>query len=152
MRKVSLISGLVVLFLFASAAVFAIEKPTVTPASKVLENVQAIIKKSCWGCHNTDSKNDDAKEELDFKNLSNDIIANPDDFGLTNVTDPCIQLGGGACPDPDEYFFWDGLHPTEAGHKLIADEAYAALIPIPAALSLFITALSITGLYLRRRN
>ena len=74
MRKVSLISGLVVLFLFASAAVFAIEKPTVTPASKVLENVQAIIKKSCWGCHNTDSKNDDAKEELDFKNLDDSSL------------------------------------------------------------------------------
>ena len=69
MRKKSLISGLVVLFLFASAVVFAIEKPTVTPASEVPENVQAIIKKSCSGCHNTDSKNDDAKEELDFKKL-----------------------------------------------------------------------------------
>lgn len=69
MRKKSLISVFVVLFLFASAAVFAIEKPTVTPASETPENVQAIIKKSCWGCHNTDSKNDDAKAELDFKKL-----------------------------------------------------------------------------------
>ena len=69
MRKKSLISGLVVLLLFASAVVFAIEKPTVTPASEMPENVEAIIKKSCFGCHNTDSKNDDAKEELDFKKL-----------------------------------------------------------------------------------
>ena len=69
MRKKSFISGLVVLLLFVSAAVFAIEKPIVNPASEVPENVQAIIKKSCWGCHNTDSGNDDAKEELDFKKL-----------------------------------------------------------------------------------
>lgn len=69
MRKNSLISGLVVLFLFASAAVFATEKPTVTSASEMPENVEAIIKKSCFGCHNTNSKNDDAKEELDFKKL-----------------------------------------------------------------------------------
>jgi len=52
-----------------SAAVFAIEKPTVTSASELPENVQAIINKSCWGCHNTNSKNDDAKEDLDFKKL-----------------------------------------------------------------------------------
>jgi uncharacterized membrane protein len=31
------------------------------------DNVKAIIEKSCIGCHNTDSKNDDAKEDLDFK-------------------------------------------------------------------------------------
>jgi len=70
MRKKSLISGLVVLLLFVSVAVFAIEKPTVNPASELPENIQAIIKKSCWGCHNTDSKNDDAKEEIDFKKLN----------------------------------------------------------------------------------
>ena len=70
MRKKSFISVLVVLFLFTSAVVFAIEKPTVKPTSKIPENVKAIIKKSCFGCHNTDSKNNDAKEELDFKKLN----------------------------------------------------------------------------------
>ncbi len=70
MRKKSLISGLVVLFLFASAVVFAVERPTVTSVSEMPENVKAIIKKSCFGCHNTDSKNEDAKEELDFKKLN----------------------------------------------------------------------------------
>lgn len=33
------------------------------------DNVKAIIDKSCFGCHNTDSKNEDAKEDLDFKEL-----------------------------------------------------------------------------------
>ncbi len=69
MRKKSFISGLVVLFLFVSAVVFATEKPTVTSASEMPDNVQVIIKKSCFGCHNTDSGNDDAKEALDFKKL-----------------------------------------------------------------------------------
>ena len=31
------------------------------------ENVKAIVEKSCFGCHNTDSRNEDAKEDLDFK-------------------------------------------------------------------------------------
>ncbi len=33
------------------------------------DDVKAIIDKSCFGCHNTDSKNDDAKKDLDFKQL-----------------------------------------------------------------------------------
>lgn len=32
-------------------------------------NVKAVVEKSCFGCHNSDSKNEDAKEELDFKTL-----------------------------------------------------------------------------------
>jgi uncharacterized membrane protein len=33
------------------------------------DDVKAIIEKSCFGCHNTDSKNDKAKEKLDLKTL-----------------------------------------------------------------------------------
>ena len=33
------------------------------------ENIKAIVDRSCFGCHNTDSRNEDAKEDLDFKTL-----------------------------------------------------------------------------------
>lgn len=33
------------------------------------ENINKIVEKSCYGCHNTDSKNEDAKEELNFDTL-----------------------------------------------------------------------------------
>lgn len=36
---------------------------------KMPENVKAIVDKSCFGCHNSGSKNEDAKEALDFKKL-----------------------------------------------------------------------------------
>ncbi len=69
MFKRSLVSGVIILFLILSSMVFATDKPTKISVNDVPEDVQAIIKKSCFGCHNTNSKNEDAKEELDFKKL-----------------------------------------------------------------------------------
>lgn len=69
MRKKCLIPGFLILFLFGSLLAFSTEKPAKAHIQKLPENVKAIIDKSCIGCHNTDSKNEDAKEELDFKKL-----------------------------------------------------------------------------------
>lgn len=41
--------------------------PAETKAPAIPDNVKAVIEKSCFGCHNTDSKNDKAKEKLDLK-------------------------------------------------------------------------------------
>lgn len=45
------------------------EKNAVQPYGSMPDTVKAIIDKSCVGCHNTDSRNDDAKKELDFKKI-----------------------------------------------------------------------------------
>ncbi len=34
------------------------------------DHVKSIVENKCFGCHNTDSKNEDAKEKLDFKTLN----------------------------------------------------------------------------------
>jgi outer membrane lipase/esterase len=47
------------------------------------------------------------------------LTANPSAFGLTNVTDACFN-GVTVCATPNTYLFWDGVHPTTAGHQLIA--------------------------------
>ena len=44
--------------------------PQVEEQIKLPENVSAIINQSCYGCHNTDSKNEDAREEFDFKTFN----------------------------------------------------------------------------------
>jgi phospholipase/lecithinase/hemolysin len=46
-----------------------------------------------------------------------------------NVTAACITPGAEpfACITPDEYLFWDGIHPTAAVHRIIAQRAAAAL-------------------------
>jgi outer membrane lipase/esterase len=60
----------------------------------------------------------------DLAALFNAAITNPARFGLTNVTQPCLnQLTATVCATPDTYLFWDPLHPTAAGHRLIS--AYA---------------------------
>jgi hypothetical protein len=67
MRKKNLITGIGIILLFVSSFLFANEKPTKNDVPKLPENVKVIIDKSCFGCHNTGSRNEDAKEELDFK-------------------------------------------------------------------------------------
>jgi phospholipase/lecithinase/hemolysin len=54
------------------------------------------------------------------------IIGHPEEYGLTNVTD---QLMLATDADPNEYFFWDGAHPTTAGHAIIANALYVSIAP-----------------------
>ena len=59
------------------------------------------------------------------------IVAQPARFALQNATDACIAPFTplpSRCATPDRYFFWDGIHPTRAGHAIIALEAGKALI------------------------
>ena len=52
-------------------------------------------------------------------------------WGLINVNDPCIEPGAPpfVCRNPDQYFFWDGLHPTETVHGIIARDVEQLLFP-----------------------
>ena len=69
MKKAWLSTGILILFITVSSAVFASDKSDNGTSSELPENVNAIIQKSCYGCHNTDSRNEDAKEKLDFKKM-----------------------------------------------------------------------------------
>jgi outer membrane lipase/esterase len=56
--------------------------------------------------------------------LFRSVVTNPARFGFTNVTQPCLnQTTGAVCATPDAFLFWDTLHPTAAGHRLVS--AYA---------------------------
>jgi phospholipase/lecithinase/hemolysin len=66
---------------------------------------------------------------LDAFRLLNDIVGDPRGFGLTNVTDACITptVAPFVCDQPDDFLFWDGVHPTRAVHVIIAREAALVL-------------------------
>jgi hypothetical protein len=62
---------------------------------------------------------------LDVYTLFNNIIATPSTYGFTNVT----ASSQTAAVNPDTYLFWDSLHPTTAGHHLIATSALSLISP-----------------------
>lgn len=56
------------------------------------------------------------------------VIDGPAAFGLTNVTEPCLSPSApGQAQALDGYLFWDEIHPTQAGHAILAGEATRAL-------------------------
>ncbi len=60
--------------------------------------------------------------ELDSTSIYSEIEANPTAFGFSNITDSVLDtdtltLQG----NPDEFFWWDDIHPTLSANQLFAD-------------------------------
>jgi phospholipase/lecithinase/hemolysin len=90
---------------------------------------------------------------VDTFNLLQQIVANPGSYGLTNVTTPCFN-GVTVCSDPQDYLFWDGVHPTTAADTILANDFYdASATPEPSTILMLGTGLAgIAGLLRRRRT
>jgi phospholipase/lecithinase/hemolysin len=83
---------------------------------------------------------------FDTDALFQQVIADPASFGLTNTTGSCFDtlLAGGDC-NPEEWLFWDGVHPTRRTHEIVAQHFRLALIPEPATLALLGIGLLVLG-------
>ncbi|MGM0456799.1 MAG: SGNH/GDSL hydrolase family protein [Cyanobacteriota bacterium] len=58
--------------------------------------------------------------ELDFAGAFEEILQNPQQFGLTNTTESALDpLTGEVVDNPEEYLFWDEIHPSTRTHELI---------------------------------
>lgn len=76
--------------------------------------------------------------------LFEEVLGDPAAYGFTNTTGQAIL---NLDQDPDQFVFWDDLHPTARVHGLLADEL-RVLVPEPSALLLL--AVGVLSL-LRRR-
>lgn len=92
--------------------------------------------------------------EFDTPAFFAQILADPAGYGFSNTTGSCFNrqapdltnvLAG--CPG---YLYFDNVHPTTAGHALLAS-AFAATVPEPDALALVLGALALGALARRRR-
>lgn len=68
---------------------------------------------------------------LDVYGILNNVVASPEAYGFLNATDACITPGVApfTCAKPDTYAFWDGIHPTQALHAIVAEQALALISP-----------------------
>jgi phospholipase/lecithinase/hemolysin len=63
---------------------------------------------------------------LDINSLFDDVLENPDNYDLTNVSEPYLNpetLTPSADANVDEYLFFDTVHPTAVGHEILNDFA-----------------------------
>lgn len=75
---------------------------------------------------------------MDLNRAQTYVTLNPSAFGFTNITQPCLNTATGvACANPDQYAYWDGVHPTAAAHRFIAgvatDYLYYGRLSAPTA-------------------
>lgn len=70
---------------------------------------------------------------VDINSLFNKVIANPGEFGFKDVNTSCVVYDIRnnqvlkTCNNPNDYLFFDEVHPTTNAHKLVAETALAAI-------------------------
>ena len=66
---------------------------------------------------------------LEIDRLFNQVITEfnttPEQSPFSNITNVCVL--NTACTNPDEFFFWDGIHPTKKTHEIIGQFALETL-------------------------
>jgi Ca2+-binding RTX toxin-like protein len=64
-----------------------------------------------------------AVTEVDLFTAGEEVRKDPTSFGFTNITDPLLplQLSPNPPSNPEQFFFWDTLHPTTQGHQILAN-------------------------------
>ena len=79
---------------------------------------------------------------LDINSLVNSVLANPSQYGFTNVTSAALLSGSNGTG----FLFWDPYHPTTQAGAIIGDVA-AQAVPEPSVLLVTATMLGAAGLW-----
>jgi outer membrane lipase/esterase len=87
---------------------------------------------------------------FDVFGLINTIAVNPASYGFSNITDACGAVTG--C-NASQYLFWDGIHPTAAGHAAIANAMLAVVaVPEPSSMLMLAAGLLLLTTVARRHS
>lgn len=65
---------------------------------------------------------------FDLFGFGSQIAANPGAFGFSDVSNACGAIAGANC---SSYAYWDGIHPTTAAHRQLAEAVFVATVPVP---------------------
>jgi phospholipase/lecithinase/hemolysin len=89
----------------------------------------------------------------DTYGLLNAVIANPGQYGFSNVSERCIASAvcRANADVANSYLFWDEVHPTTHGHQVLAASMATVIVPVPATLPLLVSALAVLVGFRRRQ-
>jgi phospholipase/lecithinase/hemolysin len=89
---------------------------------------------------------------FDVNSFFNEVTNNKQEFGLTNVTDACLNITAQTiCSNPNQYLFWDSIHPTTYADSLIAKEVEKEIPESSTTLSLLAVATLILTGFVKRK-
>jgi phospholipase/lecithinase/hemolysin len=98
------------------------------PVQDAVNNYNTALKQTLDSLSNNQNLN---IISVDTYSLFDQVKKSPGTFGFTNTTNSCrVQTGQTTyefCSNPNQYLFWDEVHPTTVAQKLIANTALAAI-------------------------
>lgn len=88
---------------------------------------------------------------FDAMSVQRSITANSPANGFTNVSQRCLTSTS-LCANPENYLYWDNIHPTAVAHQVLAGQMLAQVPEPSTILTVGLAMLALMGTSARRRR
>ena len=123
--------------------------PAVTAQGPGASFLGGLVAQAMNGALNARLSTETGVKLFNLYDIQTAISANPAAYGLVNVRDAC---GADANCPADLSLYWDGIHPTAAGHALLAQQMAITAVPEPTTWALLAAGLLLIGLRAPQRR
>ncbi len=89
---------------------------------------------------------------FDVLGIENAVVAKPGAYGLSNVVDACGAVINACSSNLSTALFYDGIHPTAAGHAILANAIFATVAAVPEPATWLMLAAGVAELAVHRRR